>query len=55
MRRTIILIAALVCCASTAWGDMNQFWLAAQHDWGGKRGFFLNLHSEFPAGQTATR
>jgi len=50
MRRTIVLaMFALALCAPNGWGDMNQFWLAAQHDWGGKRGFFLNLHSDFPA------
>ena len=55
MRRTIVLaMFALALCASNGWGDMNQFWLAAQHDWGGKRGFFLNLHSDFPAGSKAS-
>src|SRR5687767_15942634 len=48
------LAVALALGTSNARGDMNQFWLAAQHDWGGKRGFFLNLHSDFPAGSKAS-
>ena len=54
MRSATTLMCALAFFASNARGDMNQFWLAAQHDWGGKRGFFLNLHSDFPAGSKAT-
>jgi hypothetical protein len=49
-----VALFALALCASNGWGDMNQFWLAAQHDWGNKRGFFLNLHSDFAAGSKAT-
>ncbi|HEY7087983.1 MAG TPA: hypothetical protein VH518_07830, partial [Tepidisphaeraceae bacterium] len=29
----------------------NQFWLAAQHDWGGCRGFFFVVEAPFAAGQ----
>ena len=31
---------------------MNQFWLAAQHDWGGKKGFFLALNGFALAGRS---
>ncbi|WP_428940344.1 hypothetical protein [Fontivita pretiosa] len=33
--------------------NLNQFWLAAQHDWGSKRGFFLTLGAPFAPGQPA--
>ena len=54
MRHVIVALFAILLCAANGWGDMNQFWLAAQHDWGAKRGFFLNLHSDFPSGSKAT-
>src|SRR5687768_4133227 len=54
MRFAFVLMSALALCASDLRGDMNQFWLAAQHNWGGKRGFFFNLHSDFPAGGKAS-
>ncbi len=54
MRWAILALSALACCATNLQADMNQFWLAAQHDWGGKRGFFFNLHSDFPAGSKAS-
>lgn len=44
--RAIILAAIIAeCCCHAASGQtMNQFWLAAQHDWGMKKGFFLSLN-----------
>ena len=55
MRRIACLIVALLAIVSpNARADQNQFWLAAQHDWGGKKGFFLTVGSDYPAGQTAS-
>ena len=53
-RAPIVTLLSLLMLPIVSRADMNQFWLAAQHDWGAKRGFFLNLHSDFPAGSTAT-
>ena len=45
MRAFILAAIIAECCCHAASGQtMNQFWLAAQHDWGMKKGFFLSLN-----------
>src|SRR5688572_21233709 len=39
--------------SAVASAQQNQFWLAAQHDWGGKKGFFLTLGAQAPPGTPA--
>src|SRR3954470_3063282 len=52
-RRNISLVALiLLATASLAKAEnINQFWLAAQHDWSANRGFFFALESPIPPGQ----
>src|SRR3954470_24022083 len=52
-RRNISLVALiLLATASLAKAEnINQFWLAAQHDWSANRGFFLALEAPIPPGQ----
>ena len=53
---TTRLIAAIVlglCLSPAASAQQNQFWLAAQHDWGGKKGFFLTLSGQSSNGAPA--
>lgn len=53
--RLAVVATILSSLTHPARAEQNQFWLAAQHDWGGKKGFFLTVGSEYAAGQIATR
>jgi hypothetical protein len=42
----------MILCGSIAHAeDLNQFWLAAQHDWGAQRGFFFVVNAPFAPNQ----
>jgi hypothetical protein len=50
--RTAVLLLALALLllggARGAWAGMNRFYFASQHDFGAKRGFYLDLENESP-------
>ena len=47
-RAAVILAAAALLWAGAGPGgaSMNRFWLASQHDWGAKRGFYLDFEND---------
>jgi hypothetical protein len=49
----IMLVLVMAQLSSMARAEQNQFWLAAQHDWGAMKGFFLTVANEYPTGQLA--
>ncbi|HSV16563.1 MAG TPA: hypothetical protein VLI90_20030, partial [Tepidisphaeraceae bacterium] len=51
LRICVLALVCLVLCTAAKAENINQFWLAAQHDWSANRGFFLALEAPIPAGQ----
>src|SRR3954469_19347312 len=53
-RAAHILVLVALMAATVAAEDQNQFWLAAQHDWSGCRGFFFVVSAPFAPGHPST-
>src|SRR4051812_34790426 len=50
-RTGLIIALAMICSqAAVAAPAQSHFWLAAHHDWNGKKGYFLVLENTFDVG-----